>query len=338
MFSFMTPAYNAARYLPETIDSILKQTYPEWEAIVVVDEASTDNTLEVANRYAAQDARIRVFTLPHCNVAEKMNFALQQMRYNWVCGIDADDLAAPERLALVKAAIEARPDVIAWGGKADYFNDHGKVLYVSQLGPATDEEFHAMRQRNEPIMLNHCAMSFRRDIALELGSYDLRLYTCDDIDLCDRLSDKGMMLSLPHLLAKYRIHTTSQTASQYAKHAYQMRFIWERRKQQNAGKTLTWDEYQQMQGTLPPSRYFQQWAIDYARLHWRQAGVAWGEKNFPSLVKNLALSTLMNPAFVARKVTGQIAMRTGRKLRRAADKVTPSDTPSVEDERKKRPI
>jgi glycosyltransferase involved in cell wall biosynthesis len=318
MFSFMTPAYNAGHYLAETLDSLLKQTYPEWEAIVIIDEASTDNTLQIANQYAAQDARIRVFTVPHCNVVEKMNFALQQMRYNWVCGIDADDLAMPDRLALVKAAIEARPDVIAWGGKTEYFNDHGRVLYHSRLGPTSDEEFHAMRQRAEPIMLNHCAMTFRRDIALEIGAYNQLLYTCDDIDLCDRLSDRGMMLALPHLLGRYRVHNTSTTASQYAKHAYQMRFIWERRKQQNAGKTLTWDEYQQMQGTLPPSRYFQQWAIDHARHYWRQAGIAWGERHYSELLKNLAFSAILNPGFMALKVINQIEMRAGRRLKRSA--------------------
>ncbi|MDX1991361.1 MAG: glycosyltransferase, partial [bacterium] len=219
MFSFFTPAYNAGRYIAQTLSSILQQTIPDWELILVIDEASTDDTLQIAREYAQHDARIRLITVPHCNQAEKMNLALREMKYDWACGLDADDIASPQRLEVVKAAIEANPHVIAWGGYARYFNNQGRTLFMSELGPTTEAAFAEQRRKSEPVMLSHSAMTFRRDIALELGGYNAALFTCADIDLCDRLSDRGLVLAIPQVLVDYRIHDGSTTASKFNIHA-----------------------------------------------------------------------------------------------------------------------
>lgn len=309
MFSFMTPVYNGGRYLAKTLDSVIAQTFPEWEMILVVDQASTDDTLKIAEAYAARDERIRVFPVPHCKANDKLNFAMQHARYNWVCGLDADDIAFPERLAVQKAAIDRQPDVIAWAGFAHYFNDKGDILFLSQLGPTTEMEFTATRERNEPIMMSHSAMTYRRDIALQLGGYNDNLFTCSDIDLCDRMSDCGLMLTVPQPLVYYRVHAGSTSMKKFDQQAYQLRYIWERRAAQNQGKTLSWSEYQEIQGTLAPTRYFQQWAIDHSRLYWREAGLAWGEKHYGQLAKNLIFSTALNPSFVGSKILKQVNRR-----------------------------
>ena len=311
MFSIITPAYNAAKYLRESIESVLKQTIPDWELILIIDEKSTDNTLGIANEYAAKDARIRVISVPHCTQAEKMNIGVRVAHYDWVSFLDADDIAFPERLAKQRAAIESHPEVLAWSAYGHYINDKGVLLHIGDLGPTTEEEFHDLRRRHQLVMGIHSTFTAQKAWMLKLGGYNPELYTVADLDFMDRLSDHGLLQTLPEPLVYYRIHSSSMTMSGYARHAFQIRYVWDRRAAQAEGKTLTFTEYAEIQATLSPIERTRQWASDWGRFYWTQAGIAYGEKHYMKMLRDLLVSSALSPTFLVKKVTGQLRHRLG---------------------------
>jgi glycosyltransferase involved in cell wall biosynthesis len=95
----LVPSYNQAHFLPETLDTLLAQTYPNWEALVVND-GSTDDTPAVLAGYAARDPRFRVFNKANGGVSTALNEGIRQARGEWICWLSSDDLYQADKLAL----------------------------------------------------------------------------------------------------------------------------------------------------------------------------------------------------------------------------------------------
>ena len=101
-FSIIIPVYNVAPYLRECLDSLLAQTFADWEA-VCVDDGSTDGGGAILDEYAARDARFRVFHQPNAGVSAARNFALDNTRGEWIGFLDADDSISSGWLAAAAA-------------------------------------------------------------------------------------------------------------------------------------------------------------------------------------------------------------------------------------------
>lgn len=98
LVSIITPAYNAAEYISETIESVLEQTYPNWE-MLIVNDCSKDNTAQIAQSYAAKDNRIKLINLKqNGGVAAARNTAIQNARGRYIAFLDSDDLWKNEKL------------------------------------------------------------------------------------------------------------------------------------------------------------------------------------------------------------------------------------------------
>ena len=97
LISVIAPVYNVKKYLPEFLDSMLAQTYQNFE-LLLVDDGSTDAGLEVLQCYAAQDARLRIFCKENGGVSSARNFGLGQARGEYICFVDSDDLVLPQYL------------------------------------------------------------------------------------------------------------------------------------------------------------------------------------------------------------------------------------------------
>ncbi|MBQ0062672.1 MAG: glycosyltransferase family 2 protein [Prevotella sp.] len=95
LVSIVTPAYNSSLYIAKSINSVLAQTYANWE-MLIVDDGSTDNTLEIVRSY--EDKRIKIFNNTHQGAAEARNLALRQATGKYVAFLDSDDLWLPEKL------------------------------------------------------------------------------------------------------------------------------------------------------------------------------------------------------------------------------------------------
>jgi teichuronic acid biosynthesis glycosyltransferase TuaG len=99
LVSIVTPVYNAEKYLEATLDSVLKQTYLDWEHLLVIDANTSDRSLEIAKRYAGRDPRYRILQSPNYKgVANNRNAGIDTSRGQYIAFLDADDLWLPEKL------------------------------------------------------------------------------------------------------------------------------------------------------------------------------------------------------------------------------------------------
>ena len=97
MFSILIPAYNVEAYIQRCLDSILNQTFPDFE-VIIIDDGSTDNTLALCNSYVEKDSRIQVYHQENAGVAVTRNLALSKATGEWIAFVDADDYIAKNYL------------------------------------------------------------------------------------------------------------------------------------------------------------------------------------------------------------------------------------------------
>lgn len=97
LVSIITPLYNSERFVGQTIESVLAQTYPNWE-MIVVNDGSQDQGAEIVRQYAAKDPRIRLFEQPNCGCAAARNHGLREAKGRYYCFLDSDDYWDPEFL------------------------------------------------------------------------------------------------------------------------------------------------------------------------------------------------------------------------------------------------
>lgn len=121
----LLPVKNGLDFLAESLDSILAQTVSDWR-LLVLDHGSTDGSLELAQSYAARDARVEVHAFPEAKgLAGLLNRGLDLCEGEYVMRHDADDICYPERMAVTLAAFDAEPDCIAIGGQSDVIDGDG---------------------------------------------------------------------------------------------------------------------------------------------------------------------------------------------------------------------
>ena len=99
LFSILVPTYNQSQYLSEALDSILSQSFQNWEA-VIVNDGSTDNTKEIMREYASKDSRFKCYHKENGGLGTALNEALRQTKGVWICWLSSDDLFLP-RLTLL---------------------------------------------------------------------------------------------------------------------------------------------------------------------------------------------------------------------------------------------
>ena len=123
------PVYNAKRYLEEAIESILGQTFRDFE-FLIIDDGSTDRSLAILKRYAAQDARIRLSSRTNAGYVVRLNEMLHQARGDLVARMDADDVALPERFAQQVEFLRSHPEVDVVGGAQERIDSNGYLLTI----------------------------------------------------------------------------------------------------------------------------------------------------------------------------------------------------------------
>jgi len=224
MFSVVMPSYNSAPFIEEAIESVLRQSHPELE-LIVCDDGSRDGTLEIVGKHMARDRRIRLLRNGFGSVSLNCNAAIREASYPWIARLDADDVMHPHRLQLQAAAIAANSSVVAWGGFAWWINRRGERLRLTAPGPTTDSAFRAMRAEGNLIFVAAATATYRRDVVQAVGGYDHRFDTAEDVDLLYRMMPYGSVRVIPQVLAFYRLHGSSFTASRAAHQERLNRYI-----------------------------------------------------------------------------------------------------------------
>ena len=125
--SVVLPVYNQEKYVAQTIESVLSQTFADFE-LLLHDDGSTDSSAAIIRRYAAQDSRIRASFAPNAGRCEATNRLIAQAQGQWCALFDADDVMLPERLEKQLAYHQAHPEVDATSCQCHYINERGQHL------------------------------------------------------------------------------------------------------------------------------------------------------------------------------------------------------------------
>lgn len=294
--SVIMPAHNSERFIAQAIDSILEQTYPNLE-LIVIDDGSSDNTPEIVSSYADHDPRVTLIQQARGGVSRAGNAGLHAARFDWVARMDSDDIALPHRLETqIKAAIQ-HPDVIVWGSHAYQINIANKVIGLMEHGPTSDAEYESLRANGDPFFILNPTTLFRRDIALQVGGYNPTFVAAGDEELWSRMAAYGPMRVIPEKLLYYRIHSASMTSSHMAYQRLVHAFVKARNLAWLAGDDLTFADFQAQQRNLPPLRRLMLRKHAQGAFYYRRAGLLLSAGKRWSAVGALMLALLFDPRF-----------------------------------------
>jgi glycosyltransferase involved in cell wall biosynthesis len=205
--------HNEERFLRPAIASVLQQTFPDFE-LLVIDDASTDRSPAIARSFG--DPRVRVLRNERQRgLTASLNFGLTMTRSAYVARLDGNDIAFPNRLARQVAWLDAHPDVGALGGQAITINARGwriRRVHLNPLWyrPVGGAELQWYRMFDTPFI--HSAVMFRRELAERLGGYDERQPLYQDADLWMRMGRVAGLANLDDSLVAYRFLRHSMTA------------------------------------------------------------------------------------------------------------------------------
>lgn len=202
--SVLMPVYNGAAYLRAAVQSILDQSFCDFE-FIVLDDGSTDDSLRILQEYARQDSRIRLISRRNRGLTYTLNELIAEARGEFMARMDADDIALPDRFARQVEFLRAHPAALCVGGAFQIIDEAGR--YLTTLYPPTSNE-----QIQDHLIHGRCAISHPAAMARLQPIRDLGGYQGDfaeDLDLWLRLGEKGELANLQDAVLRYRLHSAS---------------------------------------------------------------------------------------------------------------------------------
>jgi glycosyltransferase involved in cell wall biosynthesis len=203
--SVVSTVYNGGRYFDRAIPGILSQTLEDFEYIVV-DDGSSDDTLERLYEVAQRDARVRVFAPGRLGAAAAYNFAVEQARGEYIARQDFDDRSYPERLRRQVALLDAEPKVGLVGTHYLLVDERRRERYV-RMPPTEHEAIVVAMAKYIPIA--HTVATYRRRAWVEAGGYPL-VNNLIDLRFYARVGQLGWRFAnVPEVLGEHFVHDDS---------------------------------------------------------------------------------------------------------------------------------
>ncbi|NJL30414.1 MAG: glycosyltransferase family 2 protein [Phycisphaerales bacterium] len=177
--SVVMPIYNTRAYLAQAIASIRAQTFTDFE-LLLVDDGSTDDSLQIAQDCAAADPRLRVLAFPHQGY-RSINLAVEEAQAPLLARMDSDDTCMPQRLALQYQYMNDHPECVAVGTWLEKTDPFGSPCGLQTPITEHDEIDRLLLEGNASGIINGTTM-FRRDVWLSIGGIDTRYGFAEDVD------------------------------------------------------------------------------------------------------------------------------------------------------------
>ncbi|MBZ0306086.1 MAG: glycosyltransferase [Anaerolineae bacterium] len=293
--SVVMAVYNGLPYLTDAVNSILRQTMPDFE-FIIINDASTDKTAEVLSQF--QDSRLRVVNLEK-NEGQTacLNRGLKLAQSPLIARQDADDRSKPNRLAEQVSFLEANPDYLLLGTAGELIDNKDNVTGVDRK-PVTDGEVRAVFAAKDNCFF-HGSVMFRRAVLDQVGLYREGFRNSQDYDMWLRISEIGKIANLPEPLYQYRLHAGQMTFTSY----YRMKAEWKLAQELADARAAKGDDSAEYEtgaealkvrfSNFVPTRQEQRRAM--AEL-WRGKGVAYmNSQKYPQMAYCLLRAFLWEP-------------------------------------------
>jgi glycosyltransferase involved in cell wall biosynthesis len=201
--SVLMPVYNCEQYVVEAIESILNQTFQDFE-FIIVNDGSTDGTSEILNEYVQKDSRIRIIYQPNGGIVSALNRGLDEAKGEWIFRMDGDDIALPHRFVQQTEMIKNNPALVLFGGWCQQIDSGKNVLKINKY-PADHNSLVSALEKMAPFF-PHPTACFRREAVMGLGGYRERFRHAEDYDLWLRLSTIGELGCCKSVVLQSRKH------------------------------------------------------------------------------------------------------------------------------------
>jgi len=203
LISVVMPVRNGIPFLHDSIKSILNQTFRDFE-FVILDDNSTDESLDVLAEWAKKDDRIRINTsAKRLGLAASSNMVIAESRAPLIARMDADDLCEPDRLVRQWSVLHDDLGVAVVGTLCDGVDGTGK--------PVRPRDRWRIVRRSKFAPFPHGSVMMRRSVFEQVGGYDLNCNGREDQDLFRRMARCGSVVTLPEVLYHYRYHSQNST-------------------------------------------------------------------------------------------------------------------------------
>lgn len=205
--SVLMPVFNAERYLAEATESILNQTFRDFE-FIVINDGSTDAGPEMLEEYAARDPRVRLVSRENRGLVQTLNEGMDLARAPLIARMDADDVSLPERLEKQVAFMAEHPEVVACGTWAYWIDEDGDPISPGARF-TTHEEIDGFHMKGQGGGLFHPTVMLRTASLRDINGYRQEILHAEDYDLFLRLAEVGRLACYPEILFHYRMQPMS---------------------------------------------------------------------------------------------------------------------------------
>ena len=196
--SIIMPIYNAEKYIKKSIESILNQSYKNFE-LIIIDDGSNDNSKNIIKKY--NDIRIKYFYFNHQGISKCLNFAIITAKYNLIFRMDADDIADKKRIEIQKLYMDTHPEVTLCGSFIYILNNKGKNTKKNL--PVQYKDIKKLIVYNSCVM--HPTFCFKKNDIISVGGYNDKFKYAQDYDLLLRLITANFKIfNIPKYLLSYR--------------------------------------------------------------------------------------------------------------------------------------
>ena len=202
----LMPVYNGEKYLREAIDSVLSQTFSDFE-FLIINDGSTDSTEEIIKSYT--DPRIKLISQKNGGVSAALNTGLKNANGKYIARFDADDICFPNRLQVQYEFLIKNPDYILVGSDAEYMTEEGEYIFTFHNKGYDYVSIEKYLFDECPFI--HSSVMYIKHYVLELGGYDIKALTFEDYFLWVKLIEKGKFCNLNTSLIKVRFNPASVT-------------------------------------------------------------------------------------------------------------------------------
>lgn len=203
--SVIMPVYNGGKYLKAAVQSVLDQTYKDFE-FIILDDGSLDNSLSIVENFS--DERIKFVKLNHRGIVTALNKGLEISKSEYIVRVDADDLSLPDRFEKLLNYMEENKQIAVCGSWAISIDDEGKVIGEMKYPPMQYKDIKKYSLLHNPFI--HPSVIFRKEVVLGVGGYRNFKHN-EDYELWTRVLSKNSGHNVPEFLLKYRIHSDQIT-------------------------------------------------------------------------------------------------------------------------------
>ncbi len=211
--SVIMPSYNGVRFVSQSLQSLLQQTFTDFE-IVVVDDGSAQPTRDVLHAVAKTDSRIRLHFSEHAGLVATLNKALALARGHLVARLDHDDISLPTRLARQVAFLDANPNFVAVGCDIALIDAEGRLIKLpkkrNMAEPHSPTAFPP-----KPMWMPGPTVMARTTVIRDIGGFREKMFAAEDRDICWRLGAAGPTHRILEPLVEWRSHGENTSVTKY---------------------------------------------------------------------------------------------------------------------------